>query len=629
MRRNILYSCLAFAIFIVPIAFDAVVEAQNSVTVRVNMSIKMREGTFNPGAGDIVRVAGSFNDWGNSTDTLKSSGPGDSIYTKTVSLAAGSIQYKFLKTLRGGLDWEGGDNKTYTVVAGSQAIPVVWFDNDSVFTPAANVAVTFRVNMRVKMLEQGFLPGSGDIVRVAGSFNDWGSSTDTLKKGATDSIYSKSVTMLEGTQIQYKYLKTPRGGSDWEGGDNKTYTVPTGGGSVNLTYFDGDEVVNTPTSGSILWRVDMSTFATMGWFQRSNGDSIEVRGAFNSWGGTKMIRVPGTETYEVAIPYTGGTFDDLDFKFFIDFDSAGAVARFPGYIHSGSTSTRDGFAYDHPSESGDGNRKFNLGAGGNLQTPAFRFSSIPLAGTIKTGDTVTVVFRYDMRPAMAYIDPFVRGVDTAKIAWQDALQKSFQGNPPDLVLKDDGVAPDAVAGDSIYSGRMNIRGPAHYNLQYTMTYVHGGTGTGSVSEGGGLGVQAPYRSRFIRPLSSQTFPRTYTLPIDVWQKAAPMPVESFDGLTGIDDDIALGTPGVFTLFQNYPNPFNPSTHVKYSLPQQEQVRLRVFNLLGQVVADLVNEVQPAGNHVTLFEASSLPTGVYFYELRAGLFREVKRMVLLK
>ncbi|MBI3578627.1 MAG: hypothetical protein HY089_04355, partial [Ignavibacteriales bacterium] len=212
MKKKFSYAFIALAFVVAPWVMDSVAQAQNNVTFRVNMSIKMREGSFKPGSGDVVTVPGDFNSWNSAKDTLKSTGPTDSIYTVTKSLPAGAINYKFFKTLRGGIDWEGDPNRTYTVVAGAQTLPVEYFGRDSVYTPPVNVPVTFRVNMRVKMIEQTFRPDLNDIVRVAGSFNDWGNSTDTLKKGATDSIYSKTVTMLEGTAIQYKYLKTPRGG---------------------------------------------------------------------------------------------------------------------------------------------------------------------------------------------------------------------------------------------------------------------------------------------------------------------------------------------------------------------------------------------------------------------------------
>ncbi len=634
MNRKLSYSFLALAIFIAPEVILSVARAQNNVTLRVNMSIMMREGKFQPGSSDIVRVAGGFNNWGSSTDTLKSTGPTDSIYTKTVSLATGAIQYKFLKTLRGGLDWEGDQptaskNREYTVASGVQTLPVVWFNNDSVFVAAAQVPATFRVNMRVKILEGSFRADLGDIVRVAGGFNNWGSSTDTLKRGTADSIYSKTINLQEGSAIQYKFLKTLRAGLDWESSPptssgNREYTVPTGGGTIPLVYFDNDSVVNTPISGNILWRVNMTTYSQLGWFRRTSGDSMEVRGPFNGWNGNKMSRVPGTETYELSLPYSGFTFDDVDYKYFMRLDSAGAVARFPGWNNN-----RDGVNYEHPAERGDGNRKLNYSTGGNLQAPLYNFSSIPTAGIIKAGDTVTVTFRYDMRPSMRYIDPFNKATDVAKIVWQDALSKAAQGNPPDLILKDDGIAPDAVAGDSIYSGRMNIVGPAHYNLQYTLTYTH--AAGGAVSEGGGLGVQNPFRSRFVQPIAAQKWPRNYTSPIDVWQKGAPMPAETppFDPLSDVAIGENVGPPVVYTLFQNYPNPFNPSTLIRYTLPREAHVRLSVFNLLGQEIALLINELQPAGNYVALFEPKGLPSGVYFYHLEAGSFHDVKKMLLLK
>ena len=87
----------------------------------------------------------------------------------------------------------------------------------------------------------------------------------------------------------------------------------------------------------------------------------------------------------------------------------------------------------------------------------------------------------------------------------------------------------------------------------------------------------------------------------------------------------------FTLFQNYPNPFNPSTTINYNLPEAGNVSLKIFNSLGEEVATLIDdEFQSSGSHSKLFiENFSLPSGVYFYELRAGSFVETKKMVLLK
>ncbi len=85
----------------------------------------------------------------------------------------------------------------------------------------------------------------------------------------------------------------------------------------------------------------------------------------------------------------------------------------------------------------------------------------------------------------------------------------------------------------------------------------------------------------------------------------------------------------YTLFQNYPNPFNPSTKISYALPQNSFVELKVFNLLGQEIATLVNEQKPVGNYEVNFDASNLPSGVYIYKMKAGEYVQTKKMVLLK
>ncbi|MBP1678233.1 MAG: Por secretion system C-terminal sorting protein, partial [Bacteroidetes bacterium] len=112
------------------------------------------------------------------------------------------------------------------------------------------------------------------------------------------------------------------------------------------------------------------------------------------------------------------------------------------------------------------------------------------------------------------------------------------------------------------------------------------------------------------------------------------------GSTYLVDDLAFvgslssvrvdGTvPATFELNQNYPNPFNPSTTIEYALPEASQVRLEVFNAIGERVATLVDGRQDAGSYRSTFDASSLPSGVYLYRLTAGANVSVKRMILMK
>ncbi|MCW8811146.1 MAG: T9SS type A sorting domain-containing protein [Ignavibacteriaceae bacterium] len=94
-------------------------------------------------------------------------------------------------------------------------------------------------------------------------------------------------------------------------------------------------------------------------------------------------------------------------------------------------------------------------------------------------------------------------------------------------------------------------------------------------------------------------------------------------------EIEVNGPLTFTLEQNYPNPFNPSTKIKYSVPENGNVKLSVYNLVGEEVSMLVNETVDAGFYEVTFNASNLPSGTYFYSLQTGNFVETKKMILLK
>jgi hypothetical protein len=88
-------------------------------------------------------------------------------------------------------------------------------------------------------------------------------------------------------------------------------------------------------------------------------------------------------------------------------------------------------------------------------------------------------------------------------------------------------------------------------------------------------------------------------------------------------------PLVFSLEQNYPNPFNPVTNIKFQIPVSEFVSLKIFDVLGNEVAVLVNEFKSAGIYRLSFNASELGSGVYFYKLISGSFIETKKMILMK
>jgi photosystem II stability/assembly factor-like uncharacterized protein len=94
-------------------------------------------------------------------------------------------------------------------------------------------------------------------------------------------------------------------------------------------------------------------------------------------------------------------------------------------------------------------------------------------------------------------------------------------------------------------------------------------------------------------------------------------------------DVSSPAPTGYALSQNYPNPFNPATTIQFSTAKSSVVNLKILDLLGREVARLVNEQRPAGTYSVMWNAGNLPSGVYFYQLRAGSFVETKKLLLLK
>jgi len=104
-----------------------------------------------------------------------------------------------------------------------------------------------------------------------------------------------------------------------------------------------------------------------------------------------------------------------------------------------------------------------------------------------------------------------------------------------------------------------------------------------------------------------------------------------DGTISYSDvvNVTVELPRAFALEQNYPNPFNPATSIKYSIPADGFVNLTVYNMLGEKVANLINQNMKAGRYEIKFDASKYASGIYFYRLESGQFISVKKMMLLK
>ena len=98
-------------------------------------------------------------------------------------------------------------------------------------------------------------------------------------------------------------------------------------------------------------------------------------------------------------------------------------------------------------------------------------------------------------------------------------------------------------------------------------------------------------------------------------------------LTGTDSEEEI--PKSYSLKQNYPNPFNPSTTIGFSLPKASHVEISIYNLLGEKVAEVLNDFLNPGNYDYLVKLSTLSSGIYIYKIQADDFIQSKKMMLLK
>lgn len=285
----------------------AVFARKVNVTFGVNMKLMMRNGDFIPDSGDVVAVRGNFNNWKNKNlfatipDTLWDI-DNDSIYIKTIAIKENQIlDYKFWKTFRNGLEWEKDPNRTLVLGINDTTLPVVYYNN-------ANVNVTFGVNMKVQFNKGNFKPDLGDVVNLAGSFNNWNPATQLFDLD-NDSVYTKTVALEGDLTHNFKFWKTLRGGLDWEWDPNRSVNLGFNDTTLAVEYFNREY---PPVN--ITFQLDMRIKMQEKLFLPEEGDVVTVRGSFNNWGDpptgnidtlkdlegdsvyTKTLLIPGYQT---------------------------------------------------------------------------------------------------------------------------------------------------------------------------------------------------------------------------------------------------------------------------------------------------------------------------------------------
>jgi len=577
-----------------------------SVTFQVDMSVKKAEGSFD-GAASNVFVRGDFNNW--QATTPMDDPDGDDIYEATISgIGADSIiAFKFFYDNPD--TWESIPNREMTVT--SDVTFLDYFDSDSVIT-LTTYTVTFQVDMSIKAAE-GTFDASTSTVYVRGSFNDWGTG-NPMDDPDGDNIFEAVVAdVQEGTQAFKFFYDNP---DTWESIPNREMTVTSD--VTFLDYFDRDSVITLTGDGNVLFQVDMQVMEEIGIFDPAV-DSVQVRGGFNGWNDSDPVRskmaqnplVPSLWT--LSIPFTTQPInEELAYKYYVSLAN-------PGMWIDG---------WERPNSQGGGNRGVLFAGEPAQQVDDKYYDDIDPDWVIEAGTSIDVTFSVDMTPAMdpnLQAIPFDPATDTLYwISEQPSFVRSQGWEDTDqmkvLMLTDDD-------GDGIYTGTLTVNGPSFNSFEYRYAYVSAADGGNFIHEPAGFGDFA-YRVRYCAMNGPRSFVQPYSTPTDVWTNQEDKSDQWEDGpVTGVRETDAIVNK--FELQQNYPNPFNPTTTIRFSVPEKGMVSLKVYNVLGQLVANLVNQELKAGSYEVNFDGFALSSGIYLYKLSAGNYEATKKMMLIK
>ncbi|MFA7418383.1 MAG: T9SS type A sorting domain-containing protein [Melioribacteraceae bacterium] len=589
------------------------------VTFKVNMKLELQLGKLT--TADKVSARGNFNDWG---ETEMKDADGDMIYEveasfDKVKLTNGlTLAFKFFHNGAAATNtgWESIDDRKIDIT-GDKVLDVLWYDNKGI--SGAKATVEFRANMKLP-LKQGDLlktpiPGK---VFIAGDFNGWNTSATELTDADDDSIYTATLdTITSGTTVNYKFLYSNKANATiWENDPNKTALILDGTNKVERFFNDVNPNVQLK-DGTVSFYVNMAVLEQLKVYDAAV-DLLEVRGNFNGWSSADKDRSAMLQDFlfptswflpvgfvKAEVP------SDNFYKYFVG--------------KKDTTGWADG--YERPLSRGGGNRLFTYQGQPNQETPSVHYDDV-LPG-FYTSKAISIKFRVDMKDAFDATKiavPMKAGDKVFYISEQPLFCKVMGWRDSDSQTYFELTDAD---GDKIYEGTLTMKAGGFNGFEYRYGIQRAADKSFTLETGGF--AQNAYRVRYIPQTSKGTFTQPYTAPLDKWtdkeDKSDQFEVAPL-GFTDVQD-LESGIPSKFSLDQNYPNPFNPTTTIKFAIPADENVSLKVFNVLGQEVVTLVNKQMKAGSYSFDFNASKLSSGVYFYRVEAGSFNATKKMLLLK
>jgi hypothetical protein len=469
-----------------------------------------------------------------------------------------------------------------------------------------------------------------------------------------------------GQDVAYKFIV----GYDWgtpgcpnrseqlsdppHAGGNRHFQIPVSLQDTTISYaFFQDTRASARVNADTVvatFRANLQKALSTGGFQ--HGDTIVVRtGYFGTavQGGREkqMFRQGFTNIYAATDTIVSATGQMLDYQYYVIKNGQENRESYYNFYYTGEVS-----AEAERRQAVVPGSTFTLDDTATSVTQARRQPIFPSTRTLARN--VDVRWEVDLRPAIYQVAAgdtlndiqgsfsiYPTDVDSILSwgVWMNGPAVGGWGNPGgsdwgvglqgnlDKKLFDDGTNGDVTAGDSIFT-RMVLASPDSIGIG--SKGVVGQTFKFGVRAGDNEGGRGGFGNNHVGNIDDSN--PTYTLRdafgsinpafYDAWDYDCGCPVAS-----GVQPE--PGIPAVFELNQNYPNPFNPSTKIEYTIPKQSLVSLKIYNVVGQEVATLVNEVQTASRYSVTFNAKNIASGVYIYKLVAGDFVSAKKMVILK
>jgi len=493
------------------------------------------------------------------------------------------------------------------------------------------IPVTFKVNMAVQVDESNFNAATDSVV-IRGSFQTDASSDSSNWSGNTflttdengDLIYNLTINFpdsTDGNTYQYKFVTRKNGTDGWESfSPDRSLEVTAPSMNLPIVYFNNDSVVTRYVTNILNFTADLSDIygTGLGYFDPST-DSIRIQGL--TWSSSCVVQSSETQRkmtedpfspaiYTTSLTIYGPVGDSCQWK-----TQAGPGDKF---FNSGWEVENNRTYYVVPED----NATYDI--------PVFKPSVFPEKNPLSMD--VSVLFQVDIANAVNRYNHSRIDLSTVQfvgLEGQNPRIGAWSGSwtPEDTsdvrvdtvamwALNDSGILGDKIAGDNIWSRIVvfptgNIGGPSLY--QYGIYY----SGVDTVNATEPMKNEFASGDHYINIYDNEELIEV----LNVFGTYSPV----ISSVKQIDAEL----PASITLEQNYPNPFNPETTIRYAIPKSGMVELAIFNILGQKVAQLLNQEQTAGSYEVKFNASKFSSGIYFYRLSGSGMTQTKKMMLIK